>query len=308
MRWAPALAILIAAAPLGAAAGPAPWCPPSAGLAAPPPCAQRVGTLPPLPDPRPPEIAALSGPARICDLIASAADSHDLPRDFFARLIWKESRFDVKALSPAGAQGVAQFMPETARIRGLADPWDPEQAIPASAHFLADLRGRFGNLGLAAAGYNGGPDRVARWLAKGGRLPGETVDYVLSITFRPVEWFREDGREVEPRPLEKGRSFAEACRRLPVIQTRALATAAGSPWGVQVAAGISHRAALRAFRRARAQLGTVIGGRSPIVVRSRLVGGRKLYSARVGVPSRTEARRLCARIKRIGGACVVRRN
>jgi len=52
---------------------------------------------------------------------------------FFARLIWKESRFDIKAVSPAGAQGVAQFMPATAKRRGLADPFDPEQAIPASA-------------------------------------------------------------------------------------------------------------------------------------------------------------------------------
>lgn len=248
------------------------------------------------------------GPGRICTLIADAADQHGLDRDFFARLIWKESRFDVKALSPVGAQGIAQFMPQTAKIRGLKDPWDPAQAIPASAHFLADLKARLGNFGLAAAGYNGGPDRVARWLVKGGRLPTETINYVSSITFRSVEWFREKGREVEPRPLEKGKTFMEACVRLPIIATRAFGVARSAPWGVQIAAGITRRAAMRAFRRARNQHAAVIGGRGAIIVRSRKVAGRRLYSARVGAPSRQAARKLCARLRARGGSCVVRRN
>lgn len=246
----------------------------------------------------------------LCRLIADAARRHGLPAEFFARLIWKESRFDIRALSPAGAQGVAQFMPGTARLRGLGDPWDPRQAIPASAHFLADLKAQFGNFGLAAAAYNGGPHRVEAWLARGGGLPYETINYVLSITARPVEWFREPGREVEPRPLEKGRKFAEACARLPVIATRAMGVAAGDrkPWGVQVAAGISYGAALKAFSRARARAASVIGGQGAIVVRSRLVAGRTAYSARVGADSRAEATRLCTRLRRIGAPCVVRRN
>ncbi len=304
MRWVPALLIT-----LMPAAAIADWCPPSMGLTLPPICDRRVSSAPPVPLKRPESIAALSGTARICSLIARAADEHGLPRPFFARLIWKESRFDIHALSPAGAQGIAQFMPGTARIRGLANPWDPEQAIPASAHFLADLKARLGNFGLAAAGYNGGPDRVANWVVKGGRLPSETINYVQSITFRPVEWFKEKGREVEPRPLETGKTFEEACRRLPVIHTRAMgATAGGAPWGVQIAAGITRRAARRAFKRARARLRSVIGGRGAIIVRSRKIGGRRGYSARIGVPTRAAARRLCARIKRIGGACLVRRN
>ena len=307
MFRAPAIClILLLFAPSAVFAGA--WCPPSTGLDMPPACDRRVSSAAPLPVNRPASISAKSGTGRICQLIADAADQHGLDRDFFARLIWKESRFDARAISPVGAQGIAQFMPETARIRGLVNPWDPAQAIPASAHFLADLKARLGNFGLAAAGYNGGPDRVAGWLLNGGRLPTETVNYVQSITFRPVEWFRETGREVEPRPLEKGRSFAEACQRLPIIHTRALGATARAPWGVQVAAGISRRAALRAFKRARAKLRTVIGGRGAIVIRSRLVGGRTLYSARVGASSRAAARRLCARIKRAGGACVVRRN
>jgi len=70
---------------------------------------------------------------RICHLIEVHADRHGLPRDFFARLIWKESRFDPDAVSPAGAEGIAQFMPGTAELRGLVDPFDVESAIPASA-------------------------------------------------------------------------------------------------------------------------------------------------------------------------------
>ncbi|MEM9062472.1 MAG: transglycosylase SLT domain-containing protein [Pseudomonadota bacterium] len=246
--------------------------------------------------------------ARICTLIKENARDYGVPKEFFARLIWKESRFDIKALSPVGAQGIAQFMPATAKARGLKDPWDPVQALPASASFLADLREQFGNFGLAAAAYNGGPHRVERWLARGGRLPGETVDYVQSITHRPVEWFRKTSREIEYKPLEKGKSFDEGCRALPIIATRAMGRVARAPWGVQVAAGISHRAALKAFSRARARARSVIGGRGAIVVRSRKVSGRRLYSARVGASSRKAARRLCARIRRVGVNCVVRRN
>ncbi len=263
----------------------------------------------PLPRPRP---AALSFDAPgLCTLIADAARRHGLPPEFFARLIWKESRFDVRALSPVGAQGVAQFMPGTAEMRGLDDPWDPRQAIPASAHFLADLKAQFGNFGLAAAAYNGGPNRVAAWLTRGGgALPYETIDYVLSITNRPVEWFRERGREVEHRPLEKGLDFYEACARMPVIATRAMAVSTGKrkPWGVQIAAGISQGAALKAYARARNRAAALIGDRDAVIVRSRLVAGRTAYSARVGVGSRAEAAELCGRLRRIGTPCVVRKN
>jgi soluble lytic murein transglycosylase-like protein len=57
--------------------------------------------------------------------------------DFFARLIWRESRFDPSAVSRAGAQGVAQFMPATANWRGLSNPFDPLEAIAESAKLLA---------------------------------------------------------------------------------------------------------------------------------------------------------------------------
>jgi soluble lytic murein transglycosylase-like protein len=87
----------------------------------------------------------------VCNLIESAASKYDLPLVFLTRLIWQESRFDVGAVSPAGAQGVAQFMPGTAIQTGLANPFDAIEAIPKSAELLRELKNQFGNLGLAAA-------------------------------------------------------------------------------------------------------------------------------------------------------------
>src|SRR5947209_2163188 len=123
----------------------------------------------------------------LCRLIEGGAASHHLPVGFFTRLIWQESSFRPGVTSRAGAQGVAQFMPGTAAERRLADPYDPEQAVSKSAELLSELRTRFGNLGLAAAAYNGGPARVEAWLEGRGGLPAETRNYVAIITGRPAE-------------------------------------------------------------------------------------------------------------------------
>ncbi len=246
---------------------------------------------------------------RICALIAAAAERHALPPAFLARLIWKESRFDLRAVSHMGAIGVAQFMPSTAKRRGLADPFDPAQAIAASAAYLAELRAAFGNLGLAAAAYNAGEDRVAAWLAGRRGLPGETLAYVHSITFRPARWFRKAGREVEPRPLVEGRPFAEACRGLPVMKTRAVLFegADWQPWGVQVAGNPRRAAAMAQFARVQARHAGILGERSPMILRDR-IGGRRIWAVRLGADSRGKASRLCRRLRAAGAACLVRRN
>jgi hypothetical protein len=123
----------------------------------------------------------------ICDALAEAAHSNDLPAHFFIRLLYQESSFRPSAISTAGALGIAQFMQETATDRGLDNPFDPVQAIPASARLLHDLYQKFGNLGLAAAAYNAGPRRVTDWLTNKGPLPQETQDYVKAVTGWPVE-------------------------------------------------------------------------------------------------------------------------
>lgn len=134
-------------------------------------------------------------------LIATAAAANDLPPDFFLRLLRQESGLNPYAVSPVGAQGIAQFMPGTAAERGLRNPFDPVEAIPKSAELLREHRARFGNLGLAAAAYNAGPQRVRGWLDGRSGLPAETRDYVVRITGRTIEdWAAAGGRTV-PRPL-----------------------------------------------------------------------------------------------------------
>jgi len=130
--------------------------------------------------------------ASICLLVESAAQAHGLPLEFFARLIWQESRFNPDAVGPATrsgqrAQGIAQFMPDTAKERSVLDPFDPVVALPKSAELLHELRTQFGNLGLAAAAYNAGPKRVREWLAGRGSLPGQTRNYVSAITGRSAD-------------------------------------------------------------------------------------------------------------------------
>src|SRR5882672_3649210 len=121
--------------------------------------------------------------ADICRTLAQAAADNELPEEFFTRLIWQESRFDPSAVSPAGAQGIAQFMPRTAATRGLTNAFEPLQALRESAGYLRELRTTFrGNLGLAAAAYNAGPSQVETWLAGRSRLPGETLAYVRIVT------------------------------------------------------------------------------------------------------------------------------
>ena len=116
----------------------------------------------------------------ICRTLAQAAADNELPEEFFTRLIWQESRFDPAAVSPAGAQGIAQFMPQTAAMRGLTNAFEPLQALRELASYLRELRTTFrGNLGLAAAAYNAGPGPVEAWLARRSVLPAETQAYVM---------------------------------------------------------------------------------------------------------------------------------
>jgi hypothetical protein len=148
----------------------------------------------------------------ICEVIEEVAAEHEIPVPLFVRLIWQESRFRNEVVSRAGAQGIAQFMPGTAAERGLDDPFDPLQALPASAHFLRELTVRFGNFGLAAAAYNSGPQRVRKWLAGRARLPKETRDYVLRITGRDADHWAKAARASARREA----LMVEACKVRPI--------------------------------------------------------------------------------------------
>lgn len=256
-------------------------------------------------------VAAAVTVDRICALIADEAKAKDIPPEFFARLIWKESRFDYQAVSPAGAEGIAQFMPGTAKLVGLKDPFNIDQAIPASARHLADLKRNLGNFGLAAAAYNAGEGRVWRWLSSGGFLPLETEDYVLDITGEPADNFAARGTEVNVKPLDAKLTFDEGCRKLPIIafSTIAMSTVHVKPWGVQVAGNFRRAAAVNQYERVRRQFASVLADHTPVVSRVRTpIGRRGIYAVRIGADSRGEANQICATLRSSGGACIVMKN
>jgi hypothetical protein len=149
----------------------------------------------------------------LCSTIYTSAEDNNLPVPFFANLIWQESELELDSVSSAGALGIAQFMPEVAAEVGLLDPFDPDQALPASARFLRALRQQFGNLGFVAAAYNAGAHRVVDWLDHDRALPQETKTYVLRVTGRSAEAWRKsplpDSQLTFVRPLP--------CRRLPAF-------------------------------------------------------------------------------------------
>ena len=122
-------------------------------------------------------------PAAYADAIAQAEQQNGIPPDLLARLLYQEChwRTDIitgRKRSPAGAIGIAQFMPATARQFGI-DPTDPYQSIAAAGRYLAQLYRQFGDWTQALAAYNWGPGNVAR---KGlGAAPAETVAYFTNI-------------------------------------------------------------------------------------------------------------------------------
>lgn len=248
--------------------------------------------------------------AKICRLIAGAAADHGVPPNFFARLIWKESRFDHLAVSPVGAQGIAQFMPYTAKERGLGNAFDIEQALPASASFLKDLHSSFGNWGLAAAAYNAGPTRLSNWMKNGGFLPLETENYVLSITGKTVDHF-STGQELTDTPLDDKLTFEQACQLLPVIRSRSVSMAQLNPfpWAVQIAGNFRQSAVSAQSARLRQQNPKLFAGREVYISRVRSPMGRRgIYVARLGANNRQSADQLCTQIRISGGSCIIRKN
>ncbi|MFZ0495747.1 MAG: lytic transglycosylase domain-containing protein [Methylocella sp.] len=249
----------------------------------------------------------------VCRLIELSARTQSLPIAFLTRLIWQESSFRPNTISPAGAQGIAQFMPKTADKRGLANPFDPEEAIPKSAELLADLKQRFGNLGLAAAAYNAGPTRVANWLAGHGTLPAETRLYVLTITRHPAEdWIGNAASEtIADSTISSKLSCLQATAAIRSSEPRSVATSAlFAPWGVQLAGSFSKAAALAAYIRARSRYSSIIGKSEPMIIGGRVPsrGFAPYYQVRAPAPSRAAADALCEKILHAGGACVVLRS
>jgi hypothetical protein len=247
-------------------------------------------------------------PETMCDTLAAVAARHDLPADFFIRLIWQESRFNPNAVSFKGAQGVAQFMPGTARMRGLEDPFDPGQAIPKAAELLRDLNREFGNLGLAAAAYNAGSGRVRDWLNGHKPLPGETVAYVRLVTGRSAdEWVGkqktgETGGAVRVPCTQAGLTITDGVASVP-LPRRPVPT-----WGAEVAGGPTQAKALARYREVQAKYPAILGSREPHFVVRGIVGDMGAVRARAGSETRADADKVCAALRAAAWTCDVMHN
>jgi hypothetical protein len=247
----------------------------------------------------------------LCRLIEGAARAQRVPHVLLTKLIWQESSFRPHVVSPAGAQGIAQFMPGTAKERGLVDPFDPEQAIPKAAEFIAHLAEQFGNLGLAAAAYNGGPARVASWLAGRGELPAETQNYVIAVTGRSAEEWASDAKEKKNTIIEGGSDEPQTCLQIVAalrIPGRGdTIEAPFAPWGVQLAGNFSKDRALASFRRASQSYASLLKDMRPMIIGTRLRyrGTRTFYRVRAPAETRQAAEQLCRNIRSVGGSCIV---
>ena len=274
------------------------------------PQAAGAGTPPPLPKT---ETERKAFAQTVCSEIDARATEHALPQAFIARLIWKESLFDPGAVSPKGAQGIAQFMPATARRRGLDDPFDAKKALAASAAYLADLRQSFGNLGLAAAAYNAGEDRVRKWLAGTGGLPSETQDYVYAITGHGHDEWKAEKASFDIPALGTEGSFTDQCKSLVMRELSPAAVevkqANWKPWGVLISANFSQARALQSFRVIRNRF-AIIANEDPLVVKklNRSMGRRRMVRVMIGRDTRAEAQKLCRELTARGGICLVAKN
>lgn len=249
--------------------------------------------------------------ADVCSTIERAAGENRLDPHFLARLLWKESLFEPEAVSPAGALGIAQFMPGTAQLRKLDDPFNPAKAIHASADYLRDLIDGFGNMGLAAVAYNGG-ERRAETFSKGGNvLPFETQDYVEAITgYNAWKWRDDPPAQVDVR-LDKDKPFGEACVQLAANRTlrEFSAPSRAYPWGVILASHPRQSGVQRHVERLNSKLRPILGGKRITTVRKTMSGsGKRVYTAQVGYSSRTEANAFCRQFRALGGRCIVLKN
>lgn len=258
-------------------------------------------------------IRADTYPQDLCRAIERLSLENDIPPEFFARLIWRESRFRADAVSYKGAEGIAQFMPGTAKLRGLSNSFDVLEALDASSRYLGELRTQFGNLGFAAAAYNAGEEGLRRFLDKR-RLPLETRDYVFAITGNPIETWQDAPPGIAADALDPALTFLDGCIRLAVSRRLGepvlIQASDWAPWAVQLAANFDPGITRRLLRQAVARLPEPLSSESAMIVRQRRVkpGMRPKYQARIGRDTRQEANALCDAIRKAGVACAVVKN
>ena len=251
-------------------------------------------------------IAPISYTRDVCKTIESTATEAGLDSGFFARLIWQESLFDAYAVSPAGALGIAQFIPSTAKMRGLKDPFNPAAALQASAQYLAYLRDTYGSLGMAAIAYNGGEQRAADFRARRGGLMPETRNYVKVITGLSAEAWRDSKPASLDLALDNNKPFLTAC--LEMAANRGTGRGKSLGWMMIYAADPNRIVVERRAEQTLGRFASIIGEGGPDLRKTRLPGRPQSYFvATVLHQSEGAARKQCDRLRRAGGGCMVLR-
>ena len=245
----------------------------------------------------------------VCHTLEQAAAENAVPVEFFARVIWQESRFNASAVSPKGAEGIAQFMPRTADWHGLADPFDPIDALYHSARYLRELRDRFGNIGLAAAAYNAGPGRVSAWLASHRPLPRETRNYVAIVTgWTADEWASPSPPQNAETTIPQGVPCTRLANLILAPKPEAQRIATYIPrWGVRLAAHLSESKAWAIYRERLKRFASLIGDREPIALYKQIPGmGRaRRYIITIADDNRAPLDKLCESLIAAGATCDV---
>ena len=201
---------------------------------------------------------------------------------------------------------------------------------------LNELRREFGNIGLAAAAYNAGSQRVRQWLARRQGLPRETQQYVRVVTGQPAEEWTVSTTATAPLdtspdipcPPNEGRlakappSAAQATSRLetspdedelatarsPAAQANAVARAPRFAWAVQLIGKPSRALATLAWNQLKQKHAAILADGEPLLVETKLSGGMSWYRVRIGTDGLEGARALCAQLENAGASCLVQRN
>ena len=169
----------------------------------------------------------------------------------------------------------------------------------------------YGNLGLAAAAYNAGENRVSRWLNSGGFLPMETESYVFDIMGEPADKFTDAAHAGDHPAARPKNKLCGACRRLPVMHVHNRCDgvdqreAMGGPGRRQ----FPPRRRDQSVAEGEGRYPALLAGYDPVVSRVRTpIGRRGIYAVRIGVDNRANANVICQQLQSIGGFCVVVRN
>jgi hypothetical protein len=187
-------------------------------------------------------------------------------------------------------------------------------AVKASAAFLADLRDQFGNLGLAAAAYNAGEQRVINWQAEKGSMPEETRNYVAFVTGKDVEDWKEKSADFPVPSIGKKESFAANCVALALrkgeLAGTHMASAPRMPWGALLAAGFNESRSVAMFKRLKLRFPKIIANRDPLILRKKNLsrGRRAMTFVMLGEKTAGAAQTMCGKLEAAGAPCIVRKN